>query len=654
MTERRWLRLIVPLVVAALAITSVTFGQSFGRKPAALPQEEPAEPELPGDLAQTHAEVLRFVAEMESALSRAMQDPRLAGGISTALERNRISLPFTDAFHEMFETASAQELRLVAEMLRESPELLELPALLNGALDAIRLPVVTLQAAGDCTGNYGAFQTFKQKRSTIRILTRANNILAIAHRGLKLAKELVGAPTEDTPFVGRLPALILIGLTGLADIGINAVSLASDVLAFQKDEQELSIAACCTDATPSEQLFGRGCDNRDNNCAGGIDEPSEDNFAPTVEIESGTLSRCYPDSASALTSLKTAVSAADDCSVVSPDVDLNVSATTCTGIVMISASDPSGNTTSVGPLTVTVDEVAPLLQPPSLLSCYPTLTAARNDLARTVVHDCTAVRTDVDVVAAECAADLTFNAVDECNRRSEHREQVRVDGTEPQVRIRKLLLPSVDGTFCFASAGEAVDAVASVAVISDNCTPLRDLTLNTRASGSDVCNLTISTSAVDQCGLTGIDTLPARVDTTPPVVSCSVAVPKLWPADGTMIDVGLAVSATDDCDTTTEIPLEVMVTSDEPTALARRTLGADPYPDAELLRDAAGRISGLRLRAERTDYGPADGRVYRIRVTATDSCGLSSHTDCWVNVPRQINSGQAINSGQNYDATRVN
>ena len=129
---------------------------------------------------------------------------------------------------------------------------------------------------------------------------------------------------------------------------------------------------------------------------------------------------------------------------------------------------------------------------------------------------------------------------------------------------------------------------------------------------------------------------------------------KLWPADLSMIDVGFAMSATDDCDASSDLEVDVQVTSDEPTALARRTLGADPHPDAELLRNTAGNVTGIRLRAERTDYGPADGRVYRIRVTATDSCGLSSQTDCWVDVPRQLNSGQAVNSGQSYDATRTN
>ena len=60
------------------------------------------------------------------------------------------------------------------------------------------------------------------------------------------------------------------------------------------------------------------------------------------------------------------------------------------------------------------------------------------------------------------------------------------------------------------------------------------------------------------------------------------------------------------------------------------------------------------LRAERSDYGPADGRLYRIRVVATDGCGLASQTDCWVDVPRQLNKGQGVNTGQKYRADRQN
>lgn len=67
------------------------------------------------------------------------------------------------------------------------------------------------------------------------------------------------------------------------------------------------------------------------------------------------------------------------------------------------------------------------------------------------------------------------------------------------------------------------------------------------------------------------------------------------------------------------------------------------------------------LRAQRRAAVPEaanDGRVYRIRVTATDSCGLSSYTDCFVQVPFEVTPisgiGQAANNGQIFDATRVN
>jgi hypothetical protein len=74
--------------------------------------------------------------------------------------------------------------------------------------------------------------------------------------------------------------------------------------------------------------------------------------------------------------------------------------------------------------------------------------------------------------------------------------------------------------------------------------------------------------------------------------------------------------------------------SDEPTLYAYTlAAGADPTPDAVVQRNASGAITGIQRRAQRSQSSPADGRIYRIRLTATDSCGLQSFADCFVTVP---------------------
>jgi hypothetical protein len=97
-------------------------------------------------------------------------------------------------------------------------------------------------------------------------------------------------------------------------------------------------------------------------------------------------------------------------------------------------------------------------------------------------------------------------------------------------------------------------------------------------------------------------------DTQPPVVSCSTTVTTMWPPDHCpMINVGLSVTASDSCPTVTS----VKVYSDEDDVTNG---GGENSPDA--LNIAPGT---LRLRPER--QGSADGRVYLIIVTVTDSSG---------------------------------
>jgi hypothetical protein len=84
----------------------------------------------------------------------------------------------------------------------------------------------------------------------------------------------------------------------------------------------------------------------------------------------------------------------------------------------------------------------------------------------------------------------------------------------------------------------------------------------------------------------------------------------------------------DICDTSPAIVLSV--TQDEPV----EDQGGDGNfsPDAKILRDATGKITGLRLRAERK--GSGDGRVYLLIATVTDASGNVTQKCCAVTVPK--------------------
>jgi hypothetical protein len=104
-------------------------------------------------------------------------------------------------------------------------------------------------------------------------------------------------------------------------------------------------------------------------------------------------------------------------------------------------------------------------------------------------------------------------------------------------------------------------------------------------------------------------------DTTPPAFTAlSAARLLLFPARNGMVTVGLQAAATDICDPAPVITVDVF--SDEPN-------GAAPFAP-----DAAGAVTAasLALRMERA-YPGGDGRVYLLRLTATDASG-NSRTGC--------------------------
>lgn len=122
-------------------------------------------------------------------------------------------------------------------------------------------------------------------------------------------------------------------------------------------------------------------------------------------------------------------------------------------------------------------------------------------------------------------------------------------------------------------------------------------------------------------------------DTEGPAVTASVSQTVLWPANHDLVNVGLAFTASDNgCGTAATA---VTVFSDEPDVF--NDGGQNFSPDAKDL--AAGT---LRLRAERANSTGGNGRVYLVRVTATDSSSNTSSKCLAVVVPAS-NSAAAIN-----------
>jgi hypothetical protein len=139
-------------------------------------------------------------------------------------------------------------------------------------------------------------------------------------------------------------------------------------------------------------------------------------------------------------------------------------------------------------------------------------------------------------------------------------------------------------------------------------------------------------------------------DNQPPDCSTAYADPGcLWPPTTQMVPINILGVTDPDGD-----PITVTITSitsDEATATEKGAAGPKKAPDASGVG-----TSQAMLRAERSGRG--DGRVYVISFTAADPApfGFMCMGTVQVNVPVKDSSKEcpAVDSGQKYDATKIN
>jgi len=244
------------------------------------------------------------------------------------------------------------------------------------------------------------------------------------------------------------------------------------------------------------------------------------------------------------------------------------------------------------------------------------------------------------------SATVIWKATDPSDNSASCSSQITVlDTVPPELVAPAVLTVECDGAGNLTQLAEWL-ANASAEDACGNVTLTNDFTGLSGGCGS-TGSATVTFRAEDECG--NVSTAASRfeiVDTTAPSVSAQVERSVLWPPRNQMVDVGLLVDSFDACQGE-ELDVMIAVTSDEHPALALGAGGALHCPDAEVTPD--GRVL---LRAERS--GTGNGRVYRITVTAADSCGNVSSTALNVRVPRNLADLIAIDDGQIYDPTICN
>jgi hypothetical protein len=155
-------------------------------------------------------------------------------------------------------------------------------------------------------------------------------------------------------------------------------------------------------------------------------------------------------------------------------------------------------------------------------------------------------------------------------------------------------------------------------------------TPNAGFTGTDSFSYAANDGTVDSN--TALVTITVR-DTQPPALSASVATGTLWPPNHDLVNVGLAVTATDNSGSATTA---IAVLSDEDDVTPAN---GDQSPDA---KDVA--AGTLRLRAERN--ATSNGRVYLIIVTAIDPSLNTSRRCVTVVVPKSTSTSDvnAVNA----------
>jgi hypothetical protein len=177
-------------------------------------------------------------------------------------------------------------------------------------------------------------------------------------------------------------------------------------------------------------------------------------------------------------------------------------------------------------------------------------------------------------------------------------------------------------------AGPGGTAVAlGTPTVSDVCDS--SLTVTNDAPALFPLGATLVTwTARDDAGNETTDTQLVTVqDTTPPVITLSLAPTRLWPPNHKLHQITATISATDVCDAYPEVTL-VSVVSDEPD----NGLG-----DGDTSGDIQNAVFGtddrvFDVRAER--QGKGDGRVYTATYQAEDDSGNTTQAQATVEVPK--------------------
>jgi hypothetical protein len=191
------------------------------------------------------------------------------------------------------------------------------------------------------------------------------------------------------------------------------------------------------------------------------------------------------------------------------------------------------------------------------------------------------------------------------------------DQTGPRITVPSTIVATNAPGECGKTVTYTATAVDNCGtVVSFSCTPASGATF---PRGTN----TVTCTATDDVGNGSTATFRVVVvdAEAPQIVGVVPSQDQLWPPNGRLVPVTLAVDVTDNCDSSVSCEI-INVTSSEPVTGGADTTSPDWVVTGPLT---------LSLRAERLEAGP--GRVYTVTVKCTDSSGNAATKSLTLTVP---------------------
>lgn len=233
-----------------------------------------------------------------------------------------------------------------------------------------------------------------------------------------------------------------------------------------------------------------------------------DQVPPVLTL--GSIGACYATQALAEAAAIAATDVTDNCG---GTLTKTASTTgTCSAVITVNAIDACGNNATPVTYYTRIDNTPPVLtlDPLFVLStCYPTVSDAETAIlaAFTASDLCSGTITPTASTTGTCSAVITITAEDECGNQATQVFNTRIDNEPP------VLTPgTIDACYPTQAAAEA--AAFAATTITDNCGGIV-----TSALTEGICDVTITLTAEDACGLTATIAYTTRIDDTPPVLT---------------------------------------------------------------------------------------------------------------------------------------